>query len=186
MTKTYAVVDTSAGHVGLVVSSRGLRRLTLPYSTRDAALAELGQDLDGADENSAQLQDLVRRIRQYFEGQDVDLSGIPLDLAGHTTFQRAVLEAVRGIARGSVRTYGQVAASAGRPGAARAVGAVMAANPVCIVVPCHRVIGADGSLTGFGGGLDMKRRMLELEGAHLTIRRPAAILGQREPASPQG
>ena len=63
-----------------------------------------------------------------------------------------------------MRSYAEVAASVGRPNAARAVGAAMASNPVCVIIPCHRVIGSDGSLAGFGGGLELKRRMLELEG----------------------
>ena len=71
----------------------------------------------------------------------------------------------RGIPRGQTRTYGELARMAGSPGAARAVGQAMARNPWPIIVPCHRVLGSDGALTGFGGGVDMKRRMLQMEGA---------------------
>jgi methylated-DNA-[protein]-cysteine S-methyltransferase len=87
----------------------------------------------------------------------------PLDLEGLTAFSRQVMELVRAIPRGRTATYGDIAARAGRPGAARAVGQVMHRNPVPLFVPCHRVLGADGSLTGFAGGLDAKRALLDLE-----------------------
>jgi methylated-DNA-[protein]-cysteine S-methyltransferase len=108
---------------------------------------------------------LASRLQRYYAGQPVTFEDLPLDLDGMTSFSRSVMLAVRAIPHGQVRSYGQVAASVGRPGAARAVGAVMARNPVCVVVPCHRVVGSDGALTGFGGGLPLKRRMLELEGS---------------------
>ncbi len=107
---------------------------------------------------------LASRLQRYYGSQPVTFDDLPLDLDGLTPFTRNVVLAVRAIPRGQVCSYGQVAASVGRPGAARAVGAVMARNPICLVVPCHRVVGSDGTLTGFGGGLPLKRRMLEMEG----------------------
>jgi methylated-DNA-[protein]-cysteine S-methyltransferase len=90
---------------------------------------------------------------------------IPVDFRSGTPFQRRVWEELRTIPRGSTVTYGELASRIGRPGAARAVGAAVARNPVSIVVPCHRVVGADGSLTGYAGGVERKRAILEIEGA---------------------
>lgn len=86
--------------------------------------------------------------------------------AGSTPFTRLVYQAVAAIPAGRVATYGDIARSLGRPGAARAVGRAMATNPFPVVIPCHRVVGSDGSLTGFGGGVDMKAAMLQMEGAN--------------------
>ncbi len=89
--------------------------------------------------------------------------------AGGTDFQRRVWAALREIPSGTTRTYGDIAAELGEPGAARAVGLANGANPVAIVVPCHRVIGSAGALTGFGGGLERKRWLLEHEGVLLAL-----------------
>jgi methylated-DNA-[protein]-cysteine S-methyltransferase len=111
---------------------------------------------------------LVEKLQAYFEGDVIDFDE-PLDSTIGTQFQRRVWGITRAIPRGQTRTYGQIARQAGSPGAARAVGQSMARNPWPIIVPCHRVLGSDGSLTGFGGGVDMKRRMLEMEGARLEL-----------------
>jgi methylated-DNA-[protein]-cysteine S-methyltransferase len=104
-----------------------------------------------------------RQLREYFAGrrQSFDLE---LDLTG-TAFQRAVWTALLTIPFGQTRSYGDIARQVGRPSASRAVGAANGQNPVAIVAPCHRVIGSTGALTGFGGGLDVKERLLRLEGA---------------------
>lgn len=102
---------------------------------------------------------------------DAELAGsdrpgvIPVAFRSGTPFQRRVWEELRTIPRGSTVTYGELASRIGRPGAARAVGAAVARNPVSIVVPCHRVVGGDGSLTGYAGGVERKRAILEIEGA---------------------
>lgn len=102
------------------------------------------------------------RVDGWFRGHEPQ---VELDLSGLTAFQRRVLEEVRRIPRGAVRSYADVARAVGRPGAARAVGQVMASNPVPLFVPCHRVIRSDGRLGEYsGGGPEMKRRLLELEG----------------------
>jgi methylated-DNA-[protein]-cysteine S-methyltransferase len=88
----------------------------------------------------------------------------PLDPQG-TAFQRAVWQQLRHIPRGSTRRYGELAAQLGKPSASRAVGAAVGRNPISILLPCHRVIGKDGSLTGYAGGLALKQRLLQLEGA---------------------
>ena len=103
------------------------------------------------------------QLKEYFAGRRRDFS-VRLSLAG-TDFQRMVWQALQAIPYGETITYGELARRIGQPTAARAVGLANGSNPVPIIVPCHRVIGADGSLTGFGGGLRTKRHLLELEGA---------------------
>ena len=105
----------------------------------------------------------VRQLGEYFRGHRRQFD-LPLDLRG-TAFQRAVWTELMRIPYGTTISYGELAARIGRPRAARAVGAAVGANPVPIVIPCHRVIGKTGALVGFGGGLDLKRRLLALEHA---------------------
>jgi len=106
------------------------------------------------------------RVRAYFAGELHAIDRIPVEPGG-TEFQRTVWSALRQIPAGSTRTYGQLAASIDRPSASRAVGLANSLNPVAIVIPCHRVIGSDVSLTGYAGGLDRKRWLLRHEGALL-------------------
>jgi len=137
----------------LVVTEKGIHRLgfgKLPIQTR-------------ATENEALVGEVSHQLAEYFSGvrREFDL---PLDLEG-TEFQRRVWKAVSGIPYGQTRTYAQIAGSIGSPKASRAVGAANGANPVAILVPCHRVVASGGGLGGYGGGLDMKRRLLALETA---------------------
>ena len=109
---------------------------------------------------------LVRAMQQldeYFAGRRTRFD-LPLDLQGGTPFQQSVWQALLHIPCGERRTYGELSAGIGAPAAVRAVGAAVGRNPLCIVVPCHRVLGADGSLTGYAGGLDRKSALLRLEG----------------------
>jgi methylated-DNA-[protein]-cysteine S-methyltransferase len=105
----------------------------------------------------------ARQLRAYFAGQ-LRRFDLPLDMQG-TPFQLAVWRELERIPYGETRSYSQIAAAIGAPRAVRAVGAANGANPIPIVVPCHRVIGASGKLVGYGGGLPLKKRLLELEGA---------------------
>jgi methylated-DNA-[protein]-cysteine S-methyltransferase len=109
------------------------------------------------------LLEAARQLRAYFAGALREFS-LPLDIEG-TDFQKRVWGRVAAIPYGETRSYLQISTALGSPQAVRAVGAANGANPVPIVVPCHRVIGAKGKLVGYGGGLAMKRRLLELEGA---------------------
>jgi methylated-DNA-[protein]-cysteine S-methyltransferase len=109
------------------------------------------------------------RIRDYFAGNLRALEGIPVETGG-TEFQRRVWQALREIPTGSTTSYGELAQKIGKPRASRAVGLANGMNPIPVVLPCHRVIGADASLTGYGGGLDRKRWLLEHEGALLALR----------------
>ena len=104
-----------------------------------------------------------RSIRRYFAGELSAIDALPVETGG-TPFQRTVWRALRGIACGTTVTYSELAARIGRPAAARAAGAANGANPVGVVVPCHRVVGADGSLTAYGGGLERKAWLLRHEG----------------------
>ena len=114
-------------------------------------------------EADAEMSGYVNELAQYFAGQRRDFS-FPLDLRG-TDFQLACWRALLAIPYGETRTYADIARAVGRPQGFRAVGMANNRNPIAIVVPCHRVIASDGTLCGYGGGLDVKRQLLELEGA---------------------
>ncbi|KAB1502552.1 methylated-DNA--[protein]-cysteine S-methyltransferase [Corynebacterium sp. 320] len=105
---------------------------------------------------------VAEELREYFDGGSVEWT-VPLAPAG-TALQQQVWQQLRTIPRGETRTYGEIAATIGRPRAARAVGQAVGRNPLSIVVPCHRVVGADGALTGYAGGMDRKIHLLRLEG----------------------
>lgn len=110
------------------------------------------------------LQAAIQQLGEYFAGQRTAFD-VPLDLHGGTPFQQQVWRALCGIAPGATTSYGGLSAAIGKPAAVRALGAAVGRNPVSIVVPCHRVLGADGSLTGYAGGLERKTALLLLEGA---------------------
>jgi methylated-DNA-[protein]-cysteine S-methyltransferase len=109
------------------------------------------------------LQKTARALQAYFAGQPLVLD-VPLDLQTGTPFQQAVWQALLRIPQGSTTSYGALSASIGKPSAVRAVGSAVGRNPVSILVPCHRVVGANGSLTGYAGGLERKTALLQLEG----------------------
>ena len=115
----------------------------------------------GAQADPGRCADAVAQLREYFAGERTEFD-LPLAPAG-SEFQRTVWEQLRRIGYGHVTDYGSLGASIGRPYAARAVGRANATNPIPIVVPCHRVIGAKGSLTGYAGGMEAKRLLLDLE-----------------------
>lgn len=108
------------------------------------------------------------QLEEYFRGQRRTFD-LPIDWSGMGDYQREVLRACFAIPYGEVRTYLELARQTGRPKAARAVGRIMASNPIPIVIPCHRVIGSNGSLTGYGGGLEVKAWLLKMEGSQLAI-----------------
>jgi len=115
------------------------------------------------EESPRLLQLYVRELEEYFAGKRREFT-FPLDLRG-TDFQKACWQALLAIPYGETRTYADIARAVGKPNAFRAVGMANNRNPIAIVVPCHRVIASDGTLCGYGGGLDVKRKLLELEGA---------------------
>jgi methylated-DNA-[protein]-cysteine S-methyltransferase len=151
-----SVVDTPIGPVGLVASDAALHAVL--FDGRRVR----------AEGGSAVLDEAARQLRAYFAGDLVSFD-LPLELHG-TEFQRRCWLALASIPYGQTVSYGEQARRLGLgPDAARAVGAANGRNPLPIVLPCHRVVGADGSLTGFGGGLHVKRQLLEHEGALLPL-----------------
>ncbi len=159
--------DTAWGPFRMVWSGRGLLRTRLP----DPALAlskEMPLNADHAAEGWAE------RIRAYFAGAPVSFDDIPLDDSALGPRERAIYGALRAVPRGMTLTYGALAARAGLPGEARSVGVAMARNPWPLVVPCHRVVAAEGKAGGFSapGGLSTKFRMLRLEGASMPEEAP--------------
>ena len=166
---------SALGHLAVAVVGDALSGVAFAHRSAASAAGALArrtsqQARGGADcflgvDAEELAADVLERLQRYAEGEPVDFSDVPVALDHLSTFQRRVIKACRGIGRGEQRTYGELAAIAGSPGAARAVGQVMAANRTPLVVPCHRVVAAGGGLGGFSApqGLTMKRRLLELE-----------------------
>ena len=162
-------VETAFGP--MLVAGRGRTlvavKFGVPKKQVQSAVEELHRELRARYElvpGDAEARPLAKQLVDYLDGRRTKFD-LELDLSHATPFRRAVLEQCRRIPRGEVSTYAELARRAGRPNAYRAVGHTMATNPIPIVIPCHRVLGSDGGLHGFGGGLDMKRRLLALEGA---------------------
>jgi methylated-DNA-[protein]-cysteine S-methyltransferase len=163
-----SVFRTEIGWFGLLGGPEGLARLTFGHATPVAAREALGADVNDAEEFDWSPQ-LRQRLEQYAAGHPVDFNNVEVVRSRPLTpFQQRVVETVRAIPRGETKSYGEVAALVGSPGAARAVGTVMATNPVPIIVPCHRVVGSAGGLGGFSaaGGVSTKQWMLDLESNH--------------------
>jgi methylated-DNA-[protein]-cysteine S-methyltransferase len=160
----YDVVDSPIGPLLVAASERGLCRIS--FDPEPEAEAERLARAFGPRVLRAPLDAPRRELDEYFEGRRraFDLS---LDLRAVPEFHRLVLGELSQVPFGEVTTYGTLAARAGRPRAARAVGTVMNRNPVPIVLPCHRVVGSTGKLVGYGGGLERKEFLLRLEGALL-------------------
>ena len=166
MSKKLVWIRIKRGILASVWSEQGLYELTFPYPTQQEAGSHLTttglteEPLSSAQQ--AWLQSLTTELSDYFAGRPVVFS-VPIDWSGYSEFRLKALQFTAAIPAGQVATYGGVATAVGRPGAARAVGGAMHTNRTPIVVPCHRVIGSDGSLTGFGGGLTLKQELLGLE-----------------------
>jgi methylated-DNA-[protein]-cysteine S-methyltransferase len=161
---SFHICKTDSGWVGLVISPHGLRATTLLRDTRDEALREVIEAGATREASDADLADLPERIRALASGRYENLA-VNVDWNGISGFRRAVMEETMRIPAGKTLSYGAVAERVGYPRAARAVGRVMATNPLPLVVPCHRVVGSNGSLTGYGAGLHVKEALLRAEGA---------------------
>ena len=162
----YHIFETDLGWVGLLASDSGIRRSTLPCDSPDVCADGLGAEGESAVANARPFADLQRRLVGYFAGRRASFDDVPLDLDGATEFHRRAWAACRTIPRGETRSYKWLASMAGSRRAARAAGQSMARNRLPIIVPCHRVVGTDGGLRGFGSGqtrLDLKRRLLDME-----------------------
>ena len=169
----YDVFPTPLGWYAVVASGRGVRYTSLRPSPQEA-LDNLGPRLDRAEAAPEQLEDVRDVVHAFLSGEQAPLDQIELDLEDAPPFHKAAWEACRSIPLGETRSYAWLAAQAGRPGAYRAAGQAMARNRVPLMVPCHRVIGSDGGLHGYGGGLGLKDRLLRIE---------AALLGRTQSAA---
>ncbi|MDO8490467.1 MAG: methylated-DNA--[protein]-cysteine S-methyltransferase [Dehalococcoidia bacterium] len=160
----FVVFPTRLGWIGVAASAAGLKRVTLPCVSAEAAEeALMSPGLESGGDDPALVR-LMAQLRDYLSGEKVAFDR-RFDLGRCSDFRRSVLEAVSRIPYGETRSYADVAREVGRLGAARAVGRVMATNPLPLVIPCHRVVASDGSLCGFGGGLEMKKALLDMERA---------------------
>uniref|UniRef100_UPI002600A88F methylated-DNA--[protein]-cysteine S-methyltransferase n=1 Tax=Sphingomonas sp. TaxID=28214 RepID=UPI002600A88F len=157
MTYTYKTMPSPVGDLKLVASERGLSAILWENDSPDRV--HLGAMTE--DEGNPILVEAQRQITAYFAGQLTEFT-VPLEFHG-TDFQKSVWAALLTIPFGETRSYGEIARQIGRPTAYRAVGAANGKNPISIIAPCHRVIGSNGSLTGFAGGLDAKELLLGLE-----------------------
>ncbi len=167
MTYYTTTMESPCGPLLCVVDETGaVMRIEFSKGRNSQQITERMRD-EGIEvvEDPGRTADLRRQLAEYFAGERRDFD-VPLAPEG-TPFERSVWDELRKIPFGETRSYGEIAQAIGRPGAARAVGRANGANPIPIVVPCHRVIGSDGSLTGFGGGLEAKSRLLEIEGRRL-------------------
>ncbi len=175
-TLTYDLFSTPMGWIGVVVSARGVRRVGF-RPTPEQALEDLEPDLSRAVQDEAAVRPYRERFEAYLAGQLDALDDVPLDTEGVSPFLAAAWEACRRIPLGETRSYAWLAAAAGRPGAFRAAGQAMARNRYPLIVPCHRVIGSDGGLHGYGGGLETKARLLAMEREAARARREGAPTG---------
>lgn len=162
----WSEVESDYGSFGLASTERGLLALFLPRETPDhlKTLQHLtgGFTLVPDDGHNAEAE---RQLREYLAGERKTFD-LPLDQRG-TPFQREVWNAVYEVPWGTTVSYGEIARRIGKPKAVRAVGAANGANPHPVIVPCHRIVGSNGTLTGYGGGLPLKRKLLALEGIPL-------------------
>jgi methylated-DNA-[protein]-cysteine S-methyltransferase len=157
----YDIVDSPVGELFVAATEQGLARISYRPDGMEEALARTF----GPRVLRSPLDEVRRELNEYFEGKRREFD-LPLDLRV-APFHADVLAKLALVPYGRTETYGALAAKVGRPRAARAVGTVMNRNPIPIVLPCHRIIGANGALTGYAGGLDVKLRLLQLEGAML-------------------
>jgi methylated-DNA-[protein]-cysteine S-methyltransferase len=177
-----ALFGTTLGYGGVVASEEGLIEVFLPFAGESEIEMErriTGHYPFARAENSV-TREAALLLRKYFAGERVSF-GLPVDRSGFTSFQAEVYAEVAGITYGVVRSYAEIAARIGRPRTARGVGSAMARNPLPIIIPCHRVVGASGALTGYSapGGVMSKQWLLQMEGLEIGggksefVRRPA-------------
>lgn len=159
MNYSYKYMDSPVGRLTLIASEKGLAAILWENDDPNRVHAKAHTE----DNNNTFLLETEQQLREYFDGHR-DSFSVPLDLEG-TTFQKQVWEALATIPYGETRNYKQIAEQIGNPKSVRAVGAANGRNPISIILPCHRVIGSSGHLTGFAGGLETKALLLSMEGA---------------------
>jgi O-6-methylguanine DNA methyltransferase len=170
MTCHAQLLDSPVGRLFLAVEEDGaiVALEFADHRSPEALIERLGGEVVW---NEAACRPAARALAAYFRGERGTLDALQVAPRG-TDFQRAVWRAVRKVPYGRTASYGEIARRIGRPGASRAVGRANGANPICLVIPCHRVVGADGSLTGYGGGIGRKKALLELESEAYTSAQP--------------
>ena len=160
----YATLDSPVGPILAASTPRGVVRVSFPTESADEVLADLAAAVSPRIlEAPARLEEVRRELDEYFNGERKDFE-LALDWRLTSGFRRRVLRATARIPYGETATYAQVAGSAGNPRAYRAAGSALGANPIPIIVPCHRVLRTGGALGGYGGGLEVKDLLLHLEG----------------------
>jgi len=162
---TYRTFRVPGGWSAAARSRNGICAFVLRAETREAAESEIRKRCPGARASPAGFRTLAAAVRRYYHGWRTSFDDLRLDLSAGTPFQQRVWTLARRIPYGQVRSYNWIGMEIGRPHAARAVGNAVGANPVPLIIPCHRVLSADGALGGFSapGGPDVKARMLQLE-----------------------
>ena len=161
----YAEIDSPVGSLLLAATPRGLVRVTFPVEPHEKVLEQLAATISPRVlESPAKLDEARRELDRYFDGRLRDFE-LPLDWRLTRGFYRKVLRATSRIPYGQTLSYSEVAKRAGSPRAVRAAGTALGSNPLPIIVPCHRVLRSGGALGGYGGGIEVKQTLLELEGA---------------------
>jgi methylated-DNA-[protein]-cysteine S-methyltransferase len=165
----FTIFDSPIGAIGLIWTAHGIAGLSLPEQSAAGTRSRLKRRWPEARETPPPpgVQKVIARVLELLGGAAVDLSDVPIDLARAEDFHRRVYEVARTIPPGQTMTYGEIARRLGAPQESREVGQALGRNPIAIIVPCHRVLGADGKMGGFSapGGIATKRRILEIEGA---------------------
>jgi methylated-DNA-[protein]-cysteine S-methyltransferase len=167
--QAFTLFDTPIGTCGIAWNAKGIVGFQLPSATAQVTRSRLQQRWTEAVEStpSPGVQRTIDRVLALLNGEAIDLSDIPVDLDDAPEFHRKVYEVARTIPPGQTMTYGEIAKRLGVPHESREVGQALGRNPIAVIVPCHRVLGADGKMGGFSasGGVATKRRILEIEGA---------------------
>lgn len=160
------VFSTEIGWAGIAASEGGIIYSVLPARKKKDVIDILKSVLGGKEGIIDSGDEVERRLIEFYNGESKDLLDVKLDLKGVSQFKRLIYNVVRTIPRGGLMKYGEIASMVGSPGGARAVGRALKENPVPPFIPCHRVVGHDGGLIGFGAveGIELKKRLLEMEG----------------------
>ena len=179
----YSFYSTSYGTGAIIFSGQGIRALVLPCSKKEMERRvkangyrkyhKMGYNIEGFS-----VSDLKKALSEYFAFKEVKFN-FPLNLDGFSKFERDVCRAVSGIPCGEVKSYQEVAKEVGRPNASRAVGNVLAKNPIPVIIPCHRVTRKDGNIGGFSAGIDWKKKLLQLEKVNGMARSGLRPVGDR-------
>ncbi len=163
----YTIFLTAWGWAGFAADQKGLQIFVLPEERKEDVLFKIKKELkyNNLFEDNRRWESLIGKVKEYYTGKKVDFTEYQLNLDNYTNFQKEILQTVKKIPYGEIRSYKEEAEAAGYPRAYRAVGNTMRNNPLPLIIPCHRVIKSDGSLGGFSGkeGVALKKKMIDLE-----------------------